>query len=116
MTEQHKNFTLEQVGKRMPYRVPEGFFDTLADNTLSKATRQPPVKHISPLHRYSRAIYTAAVAAVLAAMLFTVDALRPNQTTSPGNTTIEEAFSNLSSADQEYIIDTFMNEMIIDAQ
>ncbi len=114
MTEQTNKFNFEHVGRRMPYKVPDGFFDQLVEQTIEKASAIQQKKRISPLRRYARALYTVATAAVLAAMIFSISALRPHPTATPRETTIEEAFSNLSAADQDYILDTFMNDMIID--
>ena len=114
MTEQTNNFKFEQVGKRMPYRVPDGFFDQLVEQTMEKAAALQTTRRISPLRRYARALYTVATAAVLAAMIFSISALRPHHTVTPRETTIEEAFGSLRTADQDYILDTFVNDMIID--
>ena len=56
MTEQTNNFKFEQVGKRMPYRVPDGFFDQLVEQTMEKAAALQTTRRISPLRRYARAL------------------------------------------------------------
>ena len=56
MTEQTNKFNFEHVGRRMPYKVPDGFFDQLVEQTIEKASAIQQKKRISPLRRYARAL------------------------------------------------------------
>jgi ABC-type Na+ efflux pump permease subunit len=38
------NFDFDKVGKRMPYKVPEDFFDTITESTLAEAERRNTLK------------------------------------------------------------------------
>ena len=97
-----KQFDFEQVGKRMPYSVPDGFFDKLEADVMQK------VNEISALpNRRKRALRIALPAAMaVAASVVLFFALK---TTLPKNEavdfeSVELAFNNLSTEDQEYLL------------
>ena len=56
---------------------------------------------------------TTLSAAAVVAIILSITALLP-RVSEPEPLSLEQAFSNLSATDQEYIIDTFRNDMIID--
>lgn len=73
-----KDFDLEHIGKKMPYRVPEGFFESFPSRMMQRIT----------LHRRARrrrlclGISTIAAAAVVTGFVFwggrNVDSLHPS--------------------------------------
>jgi len=120
MTDKGKNtdFSFNDIGKAMPYRVPDGFFAGMTDKIINEAasiTEQPMPSAccrcgFQPLHFLRIAAATAATVA----LLFSIGHIMQPASTTPDPLSVEQAFSNLSTADQEYILDTFRNEMIID--
>ena len=108
-----KEFDFEQVGKRMPYSVPDGFFDKIEADVMqevSKGAAQP--KSRKQVLRIALRAAMAAAAAV--ALFFVVQALLPKS--SPDDfEPVELAFNNLSMEDQDYLLqvyeedDLFMN-------
>jgi hypothetical protein len=110
-----KQFNFEQVGKRMPYNVPDGFFDQLeqnvmaevmADNTVAK---KPQVK--ARTVKITFRILLAAAAAV--AMFFVVTKNMPNNTTEDGFANVELAYNNLSTEDQEYLMEVYEEDVFL---
>ena len=110
-----KQFNFEQVGKRMPYNVPDGFFDQLeqnvmaevmADNTVAK---KPKVK--ARTVKITFRILLAAAAAV--AMFFVVTKNLPNNTTEDGFANVELAYNNLSTEDQEYLREVYEEDVFL---
>lgn len=63
-----KKLDFESVGKRMPYDVPEGYFDSLAESVLAKA------KVDAELHRMhvKRGVILAACSSVATAVMIAV--------------------------------------------
>lgn len=61
-----KDFDFGDVGKRVPYGIPEGFFDEVQKNVMERT--QKPVRYRTKVLRFTPAIL--AVAAVLAAIAF----------------------------------------------
>lgn len=110
-----KQFDFNQIGKKMPYTVPDGFFDdfekavTTATETLTKTTRQ---RRHTPVRILVHALTaTAAVVAILAM----THALSPTLTPQP-TITLEQAFANLDVSDQEYLLDTYSDVSYISDQ
>lgn len=109
------HFDLDNATRRTPYRVPEGFFTSLEERILS-ATVDAPQQHTavrttkSP--RLWRSIASAAAAVVVAAAIglgvYT-------STRQPDTLNVDQAFANLSTADQQYLLDTYDNERMLEA-
>lgn len=113
-----KDFNFENIGKRLPYSTPEGFFDTLEENiwkevsnpTTATAHTQPVRKcrNIRPLTKVILGMTGAAALLVAVNLnLYKADAAT--------SADIEEAFSQLSADDQEFMLslyqdDVFFNE------
>lgn len=124
MTEQMKQtFDFKQIGKRMPYRVPNGFFQEMERNVLDavaeKATeRKPAMTERKPLQAkrfvFTRlAKYAAAVAASVVVLLavnvkfFYVAAPTVMQD-------VEAAFDQLSLSDQECLVELYQEDVFLD--
>lgn len=124
MTEQMKQtFDFKQIGKQMPYRVPNGFFQEMERNVLDavaeKATeRKPAMTERKPLQAkrfvFTRlAKYAAAVAASVVVLLavnvkfFYVAAPTDMQD-------VEAAFDQLSLSDQECLVELYQEDVFLD--
>ncbi len=124
MTEQmEQTFDFKQIGKRMPYRVPNGFFQEMEHNVLDavaeKATeRKPAMTERKPLQAkrfvFTRlAKYAAAVAASVVVLLavnvkfFYVAAPTDMQD-------VEAAFDQLSLSDQECLVELYQEDVFLD--
>ena len=109
-----RDFNFENIGKRMPYSTPEGFFDELEENIGCKggkpatatADTQPARKH-RKLRTLTRTIVGAAAAAALLVAvnqnLYKADAAT--------SADIEEAFSQLSADDQEFMLSVYQDDV-----
>lgn len=124
MTEQMKQtFDFKQIGKRMPYRVPNGFFQEMEHNVLDAvaekaAERKPAMAERKPLQAkrfvFTRlAKYAAAVAASVVVLLavnvkfFYVAAPTDMQD-------VEAAFDQLSLSDQECLVELYQEDVFLD--
>ena len=98
-----KQFNFEQVGKRMPYNVPDGFFDQLEQNVMAKT------------HPYSGRGWgwgsLAAAAAIALFLVFTKG--MPNDTTEDNFANVELAYNNLSNEDQEYLMEVYEEDVFL---
>lgn len=61
-----RDFDFKEIGKQVPYRIPEGFFDELQQNVPSKTTKRTSPRRILLTMLPSG----LAAAAVLAAVIF----------------------------------------------
>lgn len=64
----------DKYGKKQPFKVPNGYFDSFAENLLDKLPEQQPVMtpHISMWRKWRKLRLTVAVAASVCAVMFSV--------------------------------------------
>ena len=114
-------FNFDQVGKRMPYSTPEGFFKEMEANILEqvKDDKPEPVR-IQPKKRpLMKVIWAAAmaVAASVAVLLvlnidFSASSSQPSQADNEIQV-VDQAFAQLSSADQDYLLDVYQEDVFL---
>lgn len=108
-----RKFDFERIGKRMPYKVPEGFLDEMEANIWKAVQREIPQTNKRNTYRLHVLAGTLAVAASVALLLVFNPFLKEEQI--DGFSTVEQAFAGLSQEDQTYMLavyqeDIFMNE------
>ena len=114
-------FNFDQVGKRMPYSTPEGFFKEMEANILEqvKDDKPKPVR-VQPKKRpLIRGIWAAAmaVAASVAVLLvlnidFSASSSQPSQVNNEIQE-VDQAFAQLSSADQAYLLSVYQEDVFL---
>lgn len=125
MTEQMKQtFDFKQIGKQIPYRVPDGFFQEMEHNVLDavaeKATeRKPAMTERKPLQAkrfvFTRlAKYAAAVAASVVVLL-AVNVKFFYVATPTDMQDVEAAFDQLSLSDQECLVELYQENVFLDS-
>ena len=111
-----KQFDFEQVGKKMPYNVPDGFFDQLEQNVMAEvtagniATEKPKQKA-----RTVKMTFRILLAAAAAVALFFVVTKNPASDNTQADTfaNVELAYNNLSNEDQEYLMEVYEEDVFI---
>ncbi len=120
----NKEFDFDEVGKRMPYTTPDGFFDKLEEDIwkeiksdcLEKADDKPVMsvtrqRRLNPFKSRSLMRSVIAVAAFIALVLvFSIDF--PNQSPATIND-VDQAFSQLITDDQDYLLDIYQDDVFI---
>lgn len=101
-----KTFDFEQVGKRMPYDVPNDFFDKFEENMMVEVKSRRSKK---PLRIALRSVL--AVAAAIA-LFFVMQPLLPKSNVDDFES-VELAFNNLSTDDQDFLIQVYEDEDIL---
>lgn len=116
-----KQFDFNQVGKRMPYGVPDGFFDRLQDNVMheiKEAQDSQPAKTFKSKPRKAWFVRLAPITAVAAAALVALLLIpygMPKETTPQEGSyaKVEQAFDNLSDADRNYLISAYQDDLFL---
>lgn len=105
-----KNFKFEEIGKRMPYSMPHDFLKDMEESVMKSVAadckpRRRPMTYV---------IFRSAVAAAAVAALFTVslNTMQPKRYIA-NYTDVDQAFDNLSYDDQQYMIDTYSNDVFM---
>lgn len=103
---------LNGIGKRMPYTVPDDFFGKMEENIMQQLKEEQATKAKS--HKKALRIALRSVLAVAAAiaMFFVVKPLLPNSNVDDFGS-VELAFNNLSTDDQDFLIQVYEDEEIL---
>ena len=116
-------FDFDQVGKRMPYSTPEGFFKEMEVNILEQVKNDKPQPvRIQPKKRpLMKVIWTAAmaVAASVAVLLVLNIDFAASHSSLPSQAdnelqAVDQAFAQLSSADQDYLLNVYQEDVFLD--
>ena len=116
-------FDFDQVGKRMPYSTPEGFFKEMEANILEqvKDDKQVPVRRQPKKRPLMKVIWAAAMAvaaSVAVLLVLNIDFMAPHssQPSQADNEmqAVDQAFAQLSSADQAYLLNVYQEDVFLD--
>ena len=108
-----QNYDFSKIGKQMPYTVPDGFFDQLEENVMNEVKAQPARKKATVLRMAIRA--AIAIAACIALFLVVKKVLpQDNDTITDDFENVELAFNNLSTEDQDYLLDVYQEELFLE--
>ena len=116
-------FDFDKVGKRMPYSTPDDFFKDMEANILEqvKDDKPKPVR-IQPKKRPLMKVIWAAAMAVAASvavlLVLNIDFAAPHSSL-PSQVdnemqAVDQAFAQLSSADQAYLLDVYQEDVFLD--
>lgn len=122
----NKGFDFDNIGKRMPYSIPDGFFDKLEDDIWNEVKNDAPghteSKDDAPatqgakrkpkqlrLRLITRSLLAAAASIVLAFVIHFSFPKRPATTIND----VDQAFSQLSTDDQAYLVDVYQEDVFI---
>lgn len=129
-------FDFKQVGKRMPYTTPDGFFkdmeknilEAVKDDTPQSVKIQPQSVKVQPKKRpvfkmiWAAAIAVAASVAVLLVLNIDFSAadssLASSHSSQPSLAKdeleqVDQAFAQLSEADQAYLLDVYQEDVFL---
>lgn len=109
----NNEFDFNNIGKREPYRVPDGFFDTLEHRIIARAKAYE--RRTLPRRRLW--LTSIASAAAVALLLIVVSVAIPQQNLAATHHTtiedVEKSFDVLSEADRDYLIDAYIQDPFI---
>lgn len=111
-----KDFNFEQVGNKMPYDVPEGFFDQLeidvmAEINADKLEIHQPKQKPSAIRMTLRVVLSAAAAF---ALFFVVTKNNPRIWPKADSFyPVELAYDNLSAEDQAYLMELYSDDVFL---
>ena len=112
-----KTFDFEKIGKRMPYSVPNDFFAKLEESVMDEV--KVPKSEATALPERNKTVIIAirsllAIAAAVALFFVVQPTLTKNDTISADDyASVELAFYNLSSDDQDFLVAVYENEEFI---
>ena len=106
-----EEFDFNRIGKRMPYTVPEGSLYDIEKNVWATIKEEKILSKPKRNYRLWYSISGGLVAASVA-LLFTFNIIPTHQKTDDF-AMLEQAFSELSNADQNYLFSVYQNDLFI---
>ena len=109
-----QNYDFSRIGKQMPYTVPDGFFDKLEEIVMNEVKAQTAkTKKATVIRLAIRA--AIAVAACIALFLVVKKVLPQGQDAAIDDfENVELAFNNLSIEDQDYLLEVYQEELLLE--
>lgn len=107
-----KDFRLEKIGKRMPYRMPEGFMEEMRTNVL-QGIQNGSVPQRAKSRFAPGILFRSAVAAAAAVTLFVISFSTMQPKKDNGYSDVEQAFDNLSYEDQSFMLETYNDDVFM---
>ncbi len=101
-----ESYNFDKIGKKMPYRVPDTFFDELENTIMIEVQKRQNKRNI--LKIFYRSV---AVAATIALLMIVGGSGTRNDKTDFAE--IAQAFDNLSEADQTYLLEIYQDDIFI---
>ncbi len=120
----NKEFDFNHIGKRMPYTTPDGFFDQLEDDLwkemkddfLEKGKDDADIAERPQIGRKSAKLHivirSAIAVAASIAVLFVIAMNYPKSSEVSIND-VDQAFSQLTTADQAYLLNVYQEDVFI---
>ena len=97
----NKEFDFGHIGKRMPYSIPDGFFDQLEEDIR---------KEVKPAKSHSLLRTVLAVAASVALIVISMNFPKSDKVSIND---VDQAFSQLTADDQDYLLDIYQEDVFI---
>ena len=112
------NFDFDKIGKRMPYKTPDGFFDKLEEDIMAQALRGEDVAYAPKAQSRLSALRIAVGCTLALAASLALFLIINSRASNPVTSTMEDvdmAFCQPSLDDQEFLTslyqdDAFMSE------
>ena len=102
-----KEFDFSNTGKRMPYRMPEGYLADMEKTVMERVHHAPAYGRHTAVHPLFRNIVAAAAAVTLLAVCHAT--MQPRHM--EGYNDVERAFDKLSYDDQQFMLDTYDSDV-----
>ena len=113
-----EKFDINKKNKKMPYSVPDGFFDSMEENVMKKIKNysEPKKNHTIRLRQIAKVITTIAASLLVIFILnYSFQQKEKDEKDKEANS-VDMAFNNLSADDQNYLINIYQNDIFLNEQ
>lgn len=114
-------FDFDRIGKRMPYRTPDGFFDKMEEDVMSRLKEQDSLFNAKvtmkkPVRSYKLIVRSLASVAAVAIIALVIGSVLKEETSSSVVDTADliQAFNQLDDADQLELLSTYQSDVFMD--
>lgn len=109
------HFDFNTIGRRMPYKVPDGFFEEMEQNIL-RQTSEVEAKKQPRRRNVLRIVFSAAVSVAAAVMFFAVFNHQSETQPAVQYSDVEQAFAQLSEEDQDYMLQVYQDDVFMEEE
>lgn len=114
-------FDFDKIGKRMPYRTPDRFFDKVEEDVMSRLKEQDSLSNAKvtmkkPVRSYKLIVRSLASVAAVAIIALVIGSVLKEETSSSVVDTADliQAFNQLDDADQLELLSTYQSDVFMD--
>lgn len=114
-------FDFDKIGKRMPYRTPDGFFDKMEEDVMNRLKEQDSLFNAKvtmkkPVCSYKLIVRSLASVAAVAIIALVIGSVLKKKTSSSivGTADLIQAFNQLDDADQLELLSTYQSDVFMD--
>lgn len=102
---------LDALRRRDPYRMPPDFIERLTDEVIVRVASEQAMRRHRQFTARLRLWATAAVSAAAVALIAInlIPGVQHSESLTP-----DQAFERLSASDQEYLLDNYRSDMVMD--
>lgn len=115
-----KEYDFNRIGKRMPYSMPEGFFDMVQHNVLAEVVVEEAARKAKRKTMRMRVCGIVAAVAASVCLVVGVATTGGNATHEPRQQAsmakVDKAYDNLSAEEQAEIASTYENDVYLTMQ
>ena len=110
-----RDFDFNNIGMRMPYAVPDGFFAEMQSGVMQRVGMEAPQAGTAKCRNTMKVVMRSLLAVAAAvALFFVVRAALPKTATPDGDfASVELAFNNLSADDQDFLLTVYEEDLFI---
>lgn len=117
----NKDFDLDKFKKQTPYKVQDGFFDELENNVAAElginTMHKETAKIVDFSRKYTLRLKIACISTFVAAVCIAVSfILHPKELSTVDMQSIEQAYTNLSQTDQDFLIEVYQDDLFLREQ
>ena len=108
-------FDFDKIGKRMPYRTPDGFFDKMEEDVMNRLKEQDSLFNAKVAMKKPVCSYKLIVR-LLASVAAVIGSVLKEETSSSvvGTADLMQAFNQLDDADQLELLSTYQSDVFMD--
>lgn len=114
-------FDFDKIGKRMPYRTPDGFFDKMEEDVMNRLKEQDSLFNAKvtmkkPVRSYKLIVRSLASVAAVAIIALVIGSVLKEETSSSvvGTADLIQVFNQLDDADQLELLSTYQSDVFMD--
>lgn len=107
-----QEYNLDRVGKKMPFSMPDGFFDQIQANVLAEVKSHRKAKLVRLYAAIASIAACVCLVVLMGRSLFSVESKQPQHSVE-SVASVDKAYDNLSEDEQQELNATYANDVYL---